>query len=54
MAKKKSTATPKAKNPRVKLSPENAKKARAMLRAIRVMHEEAKNGKKGTQRQLVF
>lgn len=51
--KKKSKAAPKAKKPRVKLSPGNAKKARAMLREIRDMYDEAK-GKKGTQRNLVF
>ncbi len=47
-------AEPKAKKGRVKLSPENATKARKMLREIRGMYEEAKNGKKGSQRSLVF
>jgi hypothetical protein len=52
--KKKAAKEPKAKKGRVKLSPENATKARKMLREIRGFYEEAKNGKKGSQRNLVF
>jgi hypothetical protein len=63
--KKKSGTKPKkaapknsqAKKSRVKLPPEQAKQARAMLKQIRGWHEDAKdnqNGKSGKQRKLVF
>jgi hypothetical protein len=47
-------AVDKPKKPRVKLTPERAKQVRAMLRTIREFGEDAKNGKKGAQRKLVF
>ncbi|MGI4862465.1 MAG: hypothetical protein ACRYFZ_00965 [Janthinobacterium lividum] len=52
--KTKTKAASKAKKGRVKLSPEHATQARKMLRQIREWQEEAKNGKKGSQRKLVF
>jgi hypothetical protein len=46
-----------AKKGRVKLPPEQAKQARAMLKQIRVWHQDAADnqaGKAGKQRKLVF
>ena len=53
-AKKAKETAEKPKKGRVKLSPERAKQVKAMLRTIREFGEEAKNGKQGTQRKLVF
>jgi len=49
--KKKATGPKKS---RAKLSPENAAKVRKLLRQVRELGEEARNGNKGGQRKLVF
>ena len=49
--KAKKTTTKKG---RAKLSPENAAEVRKLLRRVRELGEEARNGKKGGQRKLVF